>query len=672
MKLGKWVQSRVSLSVGSKLFLTFFAGIVAFVAIVGGLSYEISKSIITDQAQSSFGQTIEKTTDMVGMSLDTVANASKKLALNSEFTQSVQSLTTETDVATRTALTKKTMEIFRSIKAESPSISRVSIVYEGGGVHSDGKGVSATAYQAEWFERAKQANGQPIWLSPVGEGESFVKTNDNYKQEPSIALARLIRNTLSAADIGVVVIEVNLEALSELLRGVAGADLFIADSGNRYVYSGDMAQIGQATGYDVLESRAVGRNLLAVHELSDTGWTLAGAIPLKELTKDTDRIAFVTIACAIAAALFAALIGWVIIRQVARPILAITKLLQGAANGDLTGRAEETNRRDEIGQLNVHYNEMVSRMGHLISETVESAGAVFETATSLEKASRGNSSSTNHIMLSTKGIAEGALLLAADAERGVELAEGIANNVRAVVDANSEMGERAYEVQRVGNEGRRHLNRLTGTTESVEQATQALNEKLTLLESQTSTIADIVEQLGRQSRQTNILALNASIEASRAGAAGKGFQVIATEMSSLANDSVAELVKVADWMHTMTADIRSATEEMNRAKPLFQEQFQAIAMTEGLFGEVNERMEAFIGSLESATGRIQEMTEVQHALQQTIMNVGSVSEQSTASAQEVASMTSEQAIISDQLVELAQGLEQLAQRLNGLLERFRV
>ncbi|RUS45499.1 methyl-accepting chemotaxis protein [Cohnella sp. AR92] len=672
MKLSKRLQTFRIWSVGSKLFLTFFAGIVTFVAIVGGLSYLISKSIITDQAQSSFGQTIEKTGEMVSLSLDNVANASKKLAVNATLIDRVQSLAQSSDIAARTEWMTKIMEEFRGIKAESSMIARVSIVYEGGGVHSDGKGISADAYKAEWYEKAKQANGQPIWLAPEAGGQAFVKTNDNYKQPPSIALARLIRNTKSGADVGVAIFEVKMDSLAEKLQGVKGANLFIADGSNRYVYSGDEQDIGQPTGHDALVSGKTGSMLLSSYGLEASGWTLAGEIPLKELTKDTGRIALVTVLCAIGAAVFAAFIGWLIIRDVAKPVLAITRLLQAAANGDLTGRAKVTKRRDEIGQLNLLYNEMVSKMGQLISETVDSAGAVLETATSLEKASRGNSTSTSHIMHSTKEIEGGALQLAADAERGMGLAEAIEGNVRQVIDSNAEMEMRAGEVRRAGSEGREHLTRLTNTTGKVEQSTQALNAKLKQLESQTSTIAEIVQQLERQSKQTNILALNASIEASRAGAAGKGFQVIASEMSGLANESIAQLVKIGDWMRSMTEDIRGAAAEMNRAAPLFQEQFQAIATTESLFGEVNDRMEAFSGSLETATERIREMTTAQHSLQQTILNVVSVSEQSSASVQEVASMTAEQAEISDKLVGLAQGLEKLAEKLNNLLVRFRI
>lgn len=678
MKSAEPRRLRIGISVGSKLFIAFFIGIVVFVALVGLLSYQISESIITKQAQNSFAQTIGKTGDNVAMVFDNIASASKKLAVDKTFTDDAAQLANSTDTSERTKLINAINVMFRSAKADSDMISTVNILFEGGGVSSEGRGIAADAYKADWVAEAAKANGQPVWFAPKGDGQVFVKLNDNYKTEPSVALARLIRNQKTGEDVGVLAIEVKLKSLQAKLGGVDGAQLFIQDAGGRYVYDADFAKLAQASEYAELKrgsaklSASSGRQLVAVYPLEGTDWLLGGAIPVNLLTKDTVKIAQVTLFAAIAAAAFAALVGWAVVRMIARPITNMTKLMERAASGDLTGRAEAGRRKDEIGQLNAHFNEMMSNTGALIRETIESAAAVFETAASVERASLQNETSAGQIAESTRGISEGSAALAADAERGVELAERIMEGVARVIESNGEMERKADEVRRVGEEGQTHLKRLSETTGQVEDANRAINDRMEVLSSQTASVTDLLEQLNRLARQTNILSLNASIEASRVGAAGKGFQVIAQEMGSLAKESEKHLGRVADWMQSMASDITVTSEEMVRARPLFEQQFGAIVQTERLFGQIDDRMNQLAVSLHDGSEKVRQMEEAQRSLSETIMNVGAVSEQSTASVQEVAARTGEQAGISSRLTSDAKRLASLAERLKEQLVRFRV
>lgn len=680
VKLAKWNPFRSGFSVGSKLFIAFFVGIVVFVALVGSISYRISEGIITKQAKSSFSQTIAKTGDNVSMFFDNIESATKKLAVNSDFSQNVQQLIEMTDISKRNQLLKAVNESFRSIKSDSDMIASVNVIYEGGGISSEGGGISSDTYGAEWVSKVTEAGGEPIWFAPQGADSGYIKYFDTYKSEPSMMVARLLRNVKTGKEIGVLAVEVKLKSLQDSLSGVEGANLLIQDSQGRFVYNADSSKWGQASEFGILQggsatySTSSGKQLVASEALEGTDWMLVGAIPLSLLTKDTVQIAQVTIYGAIAAAVFASIVGWAVVRMIARPITNITRLMERAAGGDLTGRAPDkaTRRKDEIGKLGSHFNEMMSKTGELIRETIESAAAVYETAASVEQASRSNEGSASRIAESTRNISEGSASLASDAERGVVLADQIMLGVERVIASNEDMGVKAEEVRRVGEEGQEHLHRLSTATEKVEDANRAINDRMEALSAQTASVTGLLEQLNRLARQINILSLNASIEASRVGAAGKGFQVIAQEMGGLAKESETHLGRVAEWMQSMVSDITMTTEEMDRARPLFEQQFGAIVQTERLFGQIGDRMNQFAESLQDGSEKVRQMESAQQTLQETIMNVGAVSEQSTASVQEVAAMTGEQEDISRKLVEDAQHLAKLSERLKELLVRFRV
>lgn len=676
--LAKLNPFRRGISVGSKLFIAFFVGIVLFVTLVGTLSYQISKGIITDQAEESFDETIDKTGDNVSMILDNIESASKKLAVDNTFSQNTQQLIELKDVSQRTKLMRTVNDSFRLAKADSNKIASISVLYSGGGLNSEGKGVAGDAYQADWVKTVIDANGQPVWFAPPGNNQGFVKVTDNYTPDATIMVARLLRNMKTGEDIGVLAVEVKLDSLQESLGGVENATLLLQDAAGKYVYNPDYSKLGQASEFGTLKddsttvSTSSGEQLVASDPLEGTEWTIVGSIPLSELTKGTAKIAQVTIYAAIAAAVFAALVGWIVVRMIARPLTNIANLMERAAGGDLTGRAQAVRRKDEIGKLSGHFNVMMSNTAELIKETIDSAAAVFETAASVEQASRSTEASASRIAESTRDIAEGSASLASDAERGVQLAEQIMGGVARVIDSNTDMELKASEVRRVGEEGQEHLRRLSESTGQVEGANRAINDRMETLSAQTESVTGLLDQLNRLARQINILSLNASIEASRVGAAGRGFQVIAQEMGSLAKESETHLGHVADWMNSMVSDITLTTDEMNKARPLFEQQFRAIVETERLFGEVGDRMNQFVESLNDGSDKVRQMEAAQQTLQETIMNVGAVSEESTASVEEVAAMTGEQADISTNLVKDSQQLAKLSERLKELLVRFRV
>ncbi|CAM3832445.1 methyl-accepting chemotaxis protein [Cohnella lubricantis] len=668
---------RKGFSVGSKLFITFFVGIVVFVVLVGTLSYRISEGIITKQAENSFDQTIDKTADNVNMTLANIESASKKLAVDASFTQNAKQLIDLTDKSKRTQLLNAVNESFRSAKADSDKIASVTVLYDGGGFSSEGETITSDAFQADWVPTVMEAGGQPIWLAPPGNGEDFIKAKDDYTPEPMLMIARLLRNVKTGEDIGILAVEVKVESLQSSFDGIEG-DVFIQDATGKYVYHSDASKLGQPTEYADLQegaeeiSTSSGQQLVASQGLEGTEWLLVGSIPLSLLTKDTVQIAQVTIYTAIAAAVFAALVGWGVVRIIARPITSIANLMERAASGDLTGRAPATRRKDEIGKLSSHFNEMMSNTGELIRETIDSAAAVFETAASVEQASRSTEASASRIAESTRDIAEGSASLSSDAESGVVLAEQIMVGVGRVIDSNADMESKAGQVRRVGEEGQEHLRSLSETTGQVEQANRAINLRMEALSEQTASVTGLLDQLNRLARQINILSLNAAIEANRVGAAGKGFQVIAQEMGGLAKESETHLGRVASWMQSMVSDITLTTDEMNKARPLFEQQFGAIKQAEQLFGDIGERMNQFTESLNDGSDKVRQMEAAQRTLQETIMNVGAVSEQSTASVQEVAAMTGEQAEISAKLVDHAKQLATLSERLKELLVRFRV
>jgi methyl-accepting chemotaxis protein len=173
-------------------------------------------------------------------------------------------------------------------------------------------------------------------------------------------------------------------------------------------------------------------------------------------------------------------------------------------------------------------------------------------------------------------------------------------------------------------------------------------------------------------KQTNILSLNATIEASRAGAAGKGFMVVADEIRNLAEQSKRSIEVVGQITDTVQKEIDETVEVLSTAYPLFQAQIHSVKEANQIFTTVNNQMSGFIISLDNATGSIQQLNQTQSILSEAMANVSAVAEESSATSEEVASLSSEQLSIGEGLVRLSGQLENVSAQLKETLNKFTI
>jgi methyl-accepting chemotaxis protein len=197
-------------------------------------------------------------------------------------------------------------------------------------------------------------------------------------------------------------------------------------------------------------------------------------------------------------------------------------------------------------------------------------------------------------------------------------------------------------------------------------------EKVGRLADSAGSIRNILEMLIRMNAQTNILSLNAGIEAARAGSAGKGFMVVADEIRGLAEQSRQSIAVAGEIIGTIQHEIRETVEALSEAHPVFREQIEAVKEAHRLFRAVQTNMNAFLGRLEAATASIRRLEQVQSAMAGTMSEVSSVAQQAAAVSGDVASLSREQLGVSAGLVELSNRLESVSDQLKASLSRFTV
>lgn len=161
----------------------------------------------------------------------------------------------------------------------------------------------------------------------------------------------------------------------------------------------------------------------------------------------------------------------------------------------------------------------------LVHETTNTAQRVLDTYTDLSEASKYTGRSAQEIAATTEEIAKGSSQLALESEGGAILTEEMGHRLHKVVESTLRMDEAARSIDTASEQGSGYMAFLMDRTGTAEEMTRDIVQKVNKLNESTLSIREIFDLLNNINKKTNVLSINAMIEASRAGDAGQGFRV---------------------------------------------------------------------------------------------------------------------------------------------------
>jgi methyl-accepting chemotaxis protein len=331
--------------------------------------------------------------------------------------------------------------------------------------------------------------------------------------------------------------------------------------------------------------------------------------------------------CLLAIALAAA-VGWQITRTITRPLAEVVVVLSAVAGGDLTQRLNVTSA-DEVGQMGVSMNTALAAIGSLMTGVANNVKVLTSTSERL-------STMTNRI-------ATGAEESSAQAELVADAAGGVSLNVQTVATGAQEMGSSIREIE-VNTRGA-----ATVTAKAI-AAMQASTATVSQLGESSRMIGDVVKTISSLAEQTNLLALNATIEAARAGEAGKGFAVVASEVKDLSQGTARATEDISRRVEAIQTDTANAV--------------LAIAEASAVIAQMNEFQTTISSAVEEQTMTTSAMND---SVDQAAEGSAQIAENITAVAN-VARSTTQSVLESQQAVAK---LSEISDELQVLVGRFR-
>lgn len=691
--LKRWTQKTAQVrlgnplkSVGVKLFLLFFLSIVAFVLYTGISSYNISRTVVQEEVSDAMQQTVKLASEKLDMMMGNFETMSTQLIIDQELVKALADLDKTKEAYEQIQLSNKVRDKMNAYILANSNISGIYLFDDKGKMKfqagNAAKQTDAGFKDQEWFKKMVEQNGRIVWL-PTS------KVSYSTSPEPNVfALGRVMKNAIFAKSM-VMLVEYKVSTLVQPLSTIRLSDdgkIMIVDRTNKIGAIKD-EEPGQSfpvnlveaeklanenkTKYSLIHMQDDVEQLVIYNAMNSTNWFVVGVVPTEKLTESAGEIFSNMVVISVIAGAIALILGLFIARSISAPLVRLSGLMKEGEQGNLTVRSK-IKRVDEIGRLSGSFNAMMDQITKLVQETNRSAAEVLNTAVELSDASKKTAISAKEIAVATEEIANGSSSLAVEAERGSHISQTINDQMKQVVSTNVKMGEAASDVYKVSEQGTGYMSELTAKTGTTETMIRSMTDKVTLLKESTRSIRQILEVLDNMTKQTNILSLNAAIEASRAGAAGKGFMVVADEIRKLAEQSKQSIGVVGDITDTIVKEIDETVKVLTEAYPIFQEQIGSVKQADAIFGTVKEQMEQFIVQLDGVTESIGELDKSQLVLFAAMDNVSAVAEESSATSEEVASLSSEQLHVSENLVQLADKLETVSNALRASLSRFTV
>ncbi|KAA8786066.1 methyl-accepting chemotaxis protein [Paenibacillus sp. 4624] len=357
--------------------------------------------------------------------------------------------------------------------------------------------------------------------------------------------------------------------------------------------------------------------------LVDLNVKLAGENNMKSEAAYTSAFT-VTVVLVIGSIIFSIIIGFVISRSISRPLMAMLGLATEVSNGNLTLKSDISSK-DEVGQLASALNRMVDNLRELINNIVMNSQSV--------------AASSEQISASTQEIASTSTSQSGEAANISELFKELSlaiNSVAASAEEAAELSNDTVKTARAGG----HV------VQTSLEGMQAVNMKMAKLEEDSRKIGDIIEVIDDIAEQTNLLALNAAIEAARAGEQGRGFAVVADEVRKLAErsgEATKEITTIIKVMQENTRQsVQAVSDSVEQSSKTGQAFDQIIEMVNNSSQKVNEIAAA---CEEEAAQAAEVMSSVE--------SISASSEESAAASEETAATCQSLAHLAEELANSA-------------------
>ncbi|GGF96696.1 methyl-accepting chemotaxis protein [Paenibacillus albidus] len=576
----KKVQALGNMGIRGRLLLSVLVTVVVIFVAVSLLIYSKAKTMIVAELDSSLAHKKEQIRVEVNNLLQPASNSVELLNANAY----VREYISQVKAADQVKSTDGYNELIRTLNMIKDTNANLLNVYIG--LDAANKIVTHDELETPPDFKMKERD----WYAVTSRNKRLT-ISDPYIDVSSgktvIGVSTPILND-SGSLLGIASVDISTEKITQALSAFNykgnGYAVLIDKSGkliyhpnSDYVLKQKMADLGTdwksvsdlmlQWGDDVVQTRLDGEpSYVSYAPAIDNQWSVALVVSQKDAEQALAQFQHIFVLSILAAIVVLSLLLYVVSNSILKPIPVLTKAFHKAMTGDLSVRARVT-AKGEMGQLAEGFNEMISSQQNLIQGIIRNSHSISEAVDNTERNVALLDQGIIDVSAITEELSAGMQQTAASMqEMSASTAEiehavsGIALKAQAGAEEANAINERAEQLKETAGQSREQADRLFGENEERLRAAIEQSKSIAQIHTLSGAILEIASR-------TNLLSLNASIEAARAGDAGKGFAVVAEEIRKLADnskDTVSEIQEVTQSVIGAVASLVEGAESMLR------------------------------------------------------------------------------------------------------------
>jgi methyl-accepting chemotaxis protein len=351
---------------------------------------------------------------------------------------------------------------------------------------------------------------------------------------------------------------------------------------------------------------------------------------------------------------------------------SISVLKEGATiigEGDLSYRVQIASK-DEMADLAHTFNAMAEKMQKSMNEVKYAAEKLTSSSQNLAAVSEETTAQSDEVTEAISQVATGAQSQADHLHECTVLLSGVTESIKETAMMSDEISLDAQKAENDGKTGSDTVQRLNTHSEQFLELAQSLISEIQHASQQSKQINSIVETIQEIAGSTDLLALNAAIESARAGEAGRGFSVVASEVRKLAERSKNEALRIQQLVKSMTSQMESLSKETVRFEQYRNDQQESVKQTEQAFTSIIHNVSKINGRITQVKGAIGRVESANENLSEKLFEVSAISEESVATSEQVSASSIHQKEAIHQVNLAATELQEIALTLQQEVDQF--
>lgn len=383
------------------------------------------------------------------------------------------------------------------------------------------------------------------------------------------------------------------------------------------------------------------------------------------------QIKSLTIALIIISIVLAMAVGYVVTQSIARPLRKVSLAFNQMADGDMTGHLD-IKRKDEIGDLIYAFEQMKLRIGGMLTDVKQATSRVGQLAGNIRASSFSSSSAASAF---NQGMKETAASTQDQFDKISSASMTIGEMTQGLVHISSnvdEVSHRSSDLQAFSVSGVEVAREAVDKIAQLEEKVKKSSETIVGLAQHIKEIGRVVSTIKQISDQTNLLSLNAAIEASRAGEAGAGFAVVAQEVRKLADQTVQSTIRISSFIDKIYKETDHAIEQIRSGVEEAQAGRESVQRAGQAFDEMNTSIQQISSSIQEMSATIEELAAGSEQVNDSIARIEDHAKNTMKSANEFALSAEEQSVSITGISSSMDTLSNIFEELNELINRFKV